>query len=77
MVTFDPRTRSLHCTGCLTDTPVRRRTFEDPEGYVEFLEMVVLDHMECENYGDIKRAELARRYRKEVKRLMLLTPARA
>lgn len=72
-ITFDGRTRSFHCTGCMTDIPVRKHTFTNPERYVEFLEMVVLDHTECDQYQDIKRAEAARKFRKEVKRLMLVT----
>lgn len=72
-VTFDEKTCSFYCTGCMTNTPVRRRTFESPDKYVEFLEMVVLDHTECDQYQDMKKSEAARKFRKEVRRLMLVT----
>lgn len=76
-VRWHARVNAFECEGCGELTPVTsRRVWTDPERLAIFRELLVLDHTECWEYDDPRMARLARRFRKSVKRQMLLRRAK-
>jgi hypothetical protein len=71
-IVWHARVNVFECQGCGDLMAQGRRTARDPERLAMTRELLVLDHTECWEYGDPRMARLARRYRSEVKRLMLL-----
>jgi hypothetical protein len=72
-VEFNQRTCSLRCLHCFEEIEIRRAVAQDPHQFVEFLELVQMDHSECANYSDVRMARSAREFRKEAKRLEILS----
>lgn len=66
------RLNAFECLACNEFFEVRSRRLRTPSGLAETREMLVLDHTECWEYNDARMARLQRRFRKEVKRQMLL-----
>jgi hypothetical protein len=44
----------------------------NPERLAELRELLVIDHTECWQYGDVEKAQQARKFRKDRKRRELL-----
>lgn len=76
LVTYNPKTQSFHCAGCLETVEIRRNVASDPEALFSMTEMVEIDHSECSSYKDVRMAKLARRFRKRAKRIQLLESRR-
>jgi hypothetical protein len=74
-LTYNPRTLSFFCSGCMETTEVRRKDANDPEALLNVKELMALDHAECPNYKDPVMAQRARKYRKEGKRRALAAGA--
>lgn len=72
-IVWHGRTNLYECLGCGEFMPLLgRRRSENPETVARIRELMVLDHTECWEYADARMARLARRFRKEVKRQLLL-----
>jgi hypothetical protein len=63
---------TFECEGCGELMAQRRAVWTDPEELAMVRELLVLDHTECWEYDDPRMAKLARKFRKDVKRQMLL-----
>ncbi len=69
------RMNAFECEGCGDLMAQRRPVWSDPEELALMRELLVLDHTECWEYDDPRMAKLARKFRKDVKRQMLLRGA--
>jgi len=69
--------QAYECGGCLEMIEIPRSVMGDPETLLSFREMLELDHKDCASYGDVKSAQLARKYRKEAKRRGLTAGSQA
>lgn len=63
---------AFECLGCGDWEEVRSRAQRTPDRLASRKELLVADHTECWEYNDARLARLARRFRKETKRQMLL-----
>lgn len=75
-IVWHARVNVFECQGCSELIAQRRQVWMDPEQLAMVRELLVLDHTECWEYDDPRMAKLARRFRKEVKRRMLVQGAR-
>ncbi len=64
--------QALQCTGCEEVIEIRREKLHAPEELLEFIELVELDHAECDRFHDVWKAKQARKFRK--KKLKLRGP---
>lgn len=71
-IVWHARANTFECQACEELVPQRRAVWNDPERLAAVRELLVLDHTECWEYGDPRMAKLARRYRKGLKRALLL-----
>ena len=69
---YDEYRQVLHCLACFDVIEIPRRTMSDPEGFVLLRELAELDHQDCGKYRNAQMARNARRFRKEVTRLLLV-----
>jgi hypothetical protein len=76
-LTYDPKTQSFYCSGCMETEAVRKNIYTDQDKLLEFKEMMAIEHSECPNFKDPVMARQARKFRKEAKRRQLLEPVRS
>ena len=71
------RANTFECQGCGDLMAQRRQVWANPEQLQIVRELLILDHTECWEFDDPRMARLQRRFRKGVKRQMLLKRGRA